>query len=182
MPLPLEACNPESTTVPSLAEVQTRIRDAVVLGAMADVAPLLVGGRDPAARLAVHRRHYEASLVRGRSSPFPWRGLAGGRGVHASRRHGLRPLVPARGSLHRRICRGLPGLSRAPCRRSSTMPYVRWFARLEWHLGQVALAVDEPPLRHGSARRFRAVPFSPISSLASKAAFASLRRHGPSMT
>jgi hypothetical protein len=131
--------------VPSLAEAQTRIRDAVVLGAMADVAPLLVGGRDPIARLAIHRRHYQASLVEAILRRFPgmvW--LVGEPFMRAAAMDFVRwfpPVVPC-------IAEYAEDLPDFLTRRlgAERMPYVRWFARLEWHLGQVALAVDEPPL------------------------------------
>jgi hypothetical protein len=34
------------------------------------------------------------------------------------------------------------------------IPYLRWFARLDWHLGEVAVAVDEPPLEIGTLASF----------------------------
>jgi len=132
--------------VPSLAEAQTRIRDAVVLGAMADAAPLLVGGRDPIARLAVHHRHYQASLVEAVLRHFPgvvW--LTGESFTRAAATDFVRwfpPTIPC-------IAEYAEGFPDFLARRSGVglLPYLLWFARLEWHLGQVALAVDRPPLR-----------------------------------
>ena len=134
------------TIVPSLAEAQTRIRDAVVLGAMTDVAPLLVGGRDPTARLAIHRRHYEASLVEALLRRFPgvvW--LVGEAFTRAAAVDFVRWFPPAAPCIAE-YAEDFPDFL---ARRAGVeqMPYVRWFARLEWHLGQVALAIDEPPLR-----------------------------------
>jgi Putative DNA-binding domain len=131
--------------VPSLAEAQTRIRDAVVLGALADVTPLLVGGRDPIARLAVHRRHYEASLVQAILRRFPgvvW--LTGEAFTRAAATDFVRWYPPAAPCIAE-CAEGFPDfLARRPD--AERVPYLRWFARLEWHLGQVALAVNEPPL------------------------------------
>jgi hypothetical protein len=133
-------------TVPSLAEVQTRLRDAVVLGALEDVAPLLVGGRDPTARLAIHRRHYEASLVEALLRRFPavvWLvGEAFTRAAAVDFARWFRPAAPCIAEYGE----GFPDfLARRPG--AERLPYLQWLARLEWHLGQVALAIDEPPLR-----------------------------------
>src|SRR4051812_32510694 len=62
--------------MPSLSALQGRLRDAVVAETVDDVdgrdfARLLVGGRNPQARLAIHRRHYEASLVAAIMEKFP---------------------------------------------------------------------------------------------------------------
>jgi hypothetical protein len=129
----------------SLAEAQTRIRDAVVLGALVDVTPLLVGGRDPIARLAVHRRHYEASLVEALLRRFPgvvW--LVGEAFTRAAAMDFIRWYPPAAPCIAE-YAEGFPDFL-ARCPDAERLPYLRWFARLEWHLGQVALAVDEPPL------------------------------------
>jgi hypothetical protein len=129
----------------SLAEAQTRIRDAVVLGATAGVTPLLVGGRDPIARLAVHRRHYEASLVEALLRRFPgvvW--LVGEAFARAAAVDFVRWFPPAAPCIAE-YAEDFPDFL-AHRAGLEQMPYVRWFARLEWHLGQVALAVDEPPL------------------------------------
>ncbi len=54
-----------------LADVQRRIRDAVVMGDAASAASLFVGGRDAAQRLAIHLRHYRISLVTAVMGRFP---------------------------------------------------------------------------------------------------------------
>ena len=51
----------------TLADIQAGIRDALMDGNGAAVAPVLVGGSRPAQRLAIHQRHYVASS-RARSS------------------------------------------------------------------------------------------------------------------
>ena len=132
--------------VPSLAEAQTRIRDAVVLGAMADAMPLLVGGRDPVARLAVHHRHYEASLVQAILRRFPgvvW--LTGEAFTRAAAMDFVRWFPPSAPCIAE-YAESFPDfLARRPD--AEHAPYLRWFARLEWHLGQVALAINAPSLR-----------------------------------
>ena len=57
--------------MPSLAEVQASMRRAVVAGEASTTALELTGGSDPQARLAIHRRHYEASLVTALLTKFP---------------------------------------------------------------------------------------------------------------
>ena len=57
--------------MPSLADMQLRIRHAVVDGDTATIAPLLIGGRAPERRLAIHQRHYRSSLVAAVRTKFP---------------------------------------------------------------------------------------------------------------
>ncbi len=49
--------------MPSLAEVQQQMRDAVVKGDANGMGALVAGGGDAGRRLAIHQRHYRASLV-----------------------------------------------------------------------------------------------------------------------
>src|SRR5262245_54666548 len=59
-------------TMPSLLEIQRRMRNAIVAdGAPRALLPLLAGGRDPQTRLAIHRHHYRASLTRALLDKFP---------------------------------------------------------------------------------------------------------------
>src|SRR5690349_20038490 len=59
-------------TMPSLLEIQRRMHNAIVAdGAPRTLLPLLAGGRDPQARLAIHRHHYRASLTRALLDTFP---------------------------------------------------------------------------------------------------------------
>src|SRR3954451_16728185 len=59
-------------SMPTLLEIQRRIRDAVVTdGAAGELLPLLAGGRDPQGRLAIHHHHYQASLTRALLEKFP---------------------------------------------------------------------------------------------------------------
>ena len=55
----------------TLADIQAGIRDALVDGNGAAVAPVLLGGSRPAQRLAIHQRHYVASLTRALVERFP---------------------------------------------------------------------------------------------------------------
>jgi hypothetical protein len=126
----------------TLADVQARIRDAVVNGNDEAMAPVLVGGTRPERRLAVHRRHYAASLTRALVERFPatvW--LVGSELVtHAAtsfihEHPPSRPCIAEYGDCFPRYLGAHPA--------ALSLPYVAQFAELEWHLGRLALAIDE---------------------------------------
>jgi hypothetical protein len=132
--------------MPSLLEIQRRMRDAVVADEAARaLLPLLSGGRDPQARLAIHRHHYQASLTRALLDKFPavsW--LAGERFATAAAQafaHEHPPAAPCVAEYGADYPAFLA--SRAG---SERLPYLRAFAELEWQLGQVSIAVDRPSL------------------------------------
>jgi Putative DNA-binding domain len=127
----------------SLAETQLRVRSAVVDNEIAAIAPLLVGGRDPARRLAIHRRHYRASLVAAIRTKFPataW--LLGTPVLDAAAQEFVwqhppaTPCIAEYGEEFPRFLSQHVGPAR--------VPYLYSFAELEWHLGQVAIAIDRP--------------------------------------
>jgi Putative DNA-binding domain len=132
--------------MPLLLEIQRRMRDAVVGDDPARaLLPLLTGGRDPQARLAIHRHHYQASLTHALLDKFPavsW--LAGERFAIAAARafvHSHPPAAPCIaefGADYPAFLAGRAGAER--------LPYLRAFAELEWHLGQVSIAVARAPL------------------------------------
>jgi hypothetical protein len=131
--------------VPSLAETQLRLRRAVVGDDAASVVPLLIGGRDPERRLAIHRRHYESSLVTAIRTKFPataW--LVGSPFLdHAAKTFARQhppsaPCIAEYGEEFPRFFSSYLGAAR--------VSYLCSFAELEWHLGQVAIAVDQPAL------------------------------------
>jgi putative DNA-binding protein len=126
----------------TLADIQAGIRDALVNGNSAAVAPVLLGGSRPEQRLAIHQRHYVASLTRALVERFPatvW--LVGSELVtHAatsfvSQHPPSRPCVAEYGD-------GFPRYLGAHTAAES-LPYLAQFAELEWHLGRLALATDE---------------------------------------
>jgi len=131
--------------MPLLHDIQRRLRDAVVAeDAAGTLLPLLVGG-NPGTRLGIHRHHYEASLTRALIDKFPavsW--LAGERFATSAAQAFVRAHPPAA------PCIAEYGIdypaflaSRAGAER---LPYLYAFAELEWHLGQVSIAVDRAPL------------------------------------
>jgi hypothetical protein len=132
--------------VPRLAEIQRDIRRAVVRGDEASLAPLLVGGRNPLKRLQIHRRQYETSLVTALLGKFPateW--LVGSPFVTETARRYVReypprkPCIAEYGESFPQFLSTHPAADRAP--------YLREFAELEWRVGHVTIAVDEPAIR-----------------------------------
>src|SRR5215510_7737269 len=140
-----KAPSPRDRSMPSLHEIQRRLRDAVVADDAAGALPLLAGGRYAQARLGIHRHHYQASLTRALLDKFPavsW--LAGERFAIAAAQAFVRAHPPTA------PCIAEYGIdypaflaSRAGAER---LPYLRAFAELEWHLGQVSIAVERAPL------------------------------------
>ena len=131
--------------MPSLAEMQLRIRRAVVDGDTAGIAPLLIGGRDPGQRLAIHQRHYRSSLVAAIRTKFPataW--LLGMPFLDEAAQEFVwqhppaTPCIAEYGEEFPRFLSTYLGGAR--------VPFLCSFAELEWHLGQVAIAVDRPAL------------------------------------
>ncbi len=128
-----------------LVEVQRQIRQAVVTGDTAGVAPLLVGGHDPRERLGIHRRHYETSLITALLRRFPatvW--LTGSEFATESARVFVRQHPPRRPCIAE-YGEGFPAfLGARPA--AGRVPYLRAFAEFEWHVGDVSVAVARRPL------------------------------------
>jgi hypothetical protein len=134
-----------------LADLQQRVRDAVVNGgdgSFLDPA-LLVGGTRPEVRLAIHYRHYETSLVTALLGKFPatvW--LVGVSFVTEAARHFVRehppqsPCIAEYGEAFSQFMAARPG--------AEGVPYLQDFARLEWHVGHVSVAVDGVRRVHAS--------------------------------
>jgi hypothetical protein len=129
--------------VPALADLQAGVRDALITGKGAALEPLLLGGADASKRLAIHQRHYAASLVTALLDRFPatvW--LVGSALVTDAarqfvRRHPpTRPCIAEYGEEFPDFLASRPG--------ATEIPYIRQFAELEWHLSRLSLAVDAP--------------------------------------
>lgn len=141
--------------MPSLGEIQLRVRNAVVTGQSAGIAPMLVGGWNPEKRLEVHRRHYETSLVTALLVKFPataW--LAGTRFLTEAATRFVRDCPPQSPCIAEYGEEFPEFLSTCPA--AERRPYLREFAELEWHVGHVAVAVDGAALS--------AKDFSPIDT------------------
>lgn len=131
--------------MPSLSDLQKRVRDTVVLSGAFGLESLLVGGRDPSKRLAIHQRHYRVSLIRALLERFPatvW--LVGSSFVtdaadeFARTRPPSRPCIAEYGETFPEFLATRPS--------AAGISYLRQFAELEWHLSRLALAVEVPAL------------------------------------
>ncbi len=131
--------------MPTLTEIQAGVRRAVVLGEDSAVAPWLVGGRDGRKRLAIHHRHYHASLVSALLDRFPgtiW--LVGTTFVAEAARRFVQNRPPTRPCIAE-YGEDFPAFLAAE-RGAAELPYLRSFAELEWHLSRLSLAVTLPAL------------------------------------
>jgi Putative DNA-binding domain len=131
--------------MPTLAEIQSYFRNAVIDGDKWQVAPMLVGGCEPEKRLAVHQRNYETSLVDALLVKFPatvW--LIGTPALTEAARNFIRKHPPQAPCIAE-YGTGFPDfLSR--CLGAERVPYLKDFAELEWIVGQVAIAVNAAPI------------------------------------
>jgi hypothetical protein len=127
----------------ALADLQAAVRRAVVAGDSSQVAPMLRGGGDPRRRLQVHHRHYATSLTTALLARFPatvW--LVGSDVVTAAARAFVeaqpptRPCIAEYGEDFPAFLGAQPG--------ATNLLYLEPFARLEWHLGRLALAIESP--------------------------------------
>lgn len=129
----------------SLADLQADVRRALTSSDGAALAPVLVGGGSPVHRLAIHRRHYEASLVNAILEKFPataW--LIGSDPVAQAARTFVRAHPPARPCIAE-YGSDFPAFLTAF--HSGALPsYVRSFAALEWAVSQTSIAISEPPV------------------------------------
>jgi Putative DNA-binding domain len=130
--------------MPALADIQSAIRDALVRGDRSVLAPILSGGADPEHRLAIHQRHYVASLARALLDRFPatvW--LVGSELVTDAATSFVRERPPSKPCIAEYGESFPRHLGEHPAARS--LPYLSQFAELEWHLGWLALATEDSP-------------------------------------
>ena len=129
-----------------LADVQSDFRDAVINGETKPIASALrniLSGRDPEKRLQVHRRNYQVSLTEALLTKFPateW--LLGTTFLTEAATRFVREYPPEAPCITEYgiefpdfLVRG-GGVGR--------LPYVREFSQLEWYVGKVSIAVDQP--------------------------------------
>jgi len=128
--------------MPTLADIQAGIREALVHGNSLAVEPMLSGGTYPDRRLAIHQRHYVASLTRALVERFPatvW--LVGSELVTHTATSFIREQPPSRPCIAE-YGDGFPRyLGAHPS--AASLPYLAQFAELEWHLGRLALATEQ---------------------------------------
>ncbi len=141
----------------SLADLQSRIARAMTTGECESAVAQLVGGASPEMRLNIHLHHYTASLTAALREKFPacaW--LAGADLVSAAAHAFVRthpPLQPCIAEYGGDFPQFLASFGRA-----GTLSYLESFAALEWAVGQVSIAIDQPAsswsdlARHGPER------------------------------
>jgi hypothetical protein len=129
--------------VPGLAEIQLRVRDAVVAGQTSALEPLLAADDRSRTRFDIHRRNYEASLISALLEKFPASAWLAGTSflTQAAMRYVHQhppeaPCIAEYGGSFPEFLSKCPGAER--------VPYLLSFAELEWCLGHVAIEVDEP--------------------------------------
>ena len=135
--------------MPGLSEIQSLVREAVVTGQTSALEPLLAGGGEARARLGIHCRNYEASLINALLEKFPASAWLAGNAflsqaamLFVHRHPPEAPCIAEYGG-------GFPKfLSEYPA--AERVPYLGPFAELEWCLGHVAIAVNKPPVPLGA--------------------------------
>jgi hypothetical protein len=128
-----------------LAELQQTFADAVIGGDAGAVVEALRGGRNPRARLAIHIRHYETSLVTALHMKFPathW--LVGSELLTAAARAYVHARPPTRPCIAE-YGSDFPAFL-ALFARARGLPYLRMFAELELAAAEAATAIELPPL------------------------------------
>jgi hypothetical protein len=122
------------------------MRRAVVAGDRAGIVPMLVGGRDPAKRLAIHQRNYETSLVKALLGKFPATGWLVGSGFLTQAAREFIRVHPPRAPCIAEYGEEFPGYLEA-WPHADRVPYMRALAEIEWCVGHAAIAADRPALR-----------------------------------
>ena len=138
----------------SLAELQSDVAQALVAGA-ALPASRFVGGANPLRRLAIHQRHFDASLTAALVQKFPacaW--LASPELVAAAARAFVHAYPPRRPCIAE-YGRDFPAFL-AAFDGTAAWPALRSFAELEWAVGQASIAVDRPSLTWAALAGFGA--------------------------
>jgi putative DNA-binding protein len=133
--------------MPALAEIQSLITMALVQGDRQALVPVLSGGARAASRVAIHERHYTASLVRALHDRFPatvW--LVGSELVTDAATSFIREQPPSKPCIAEYGETFPQHLSAHPA--AASLPYLQQFAELEWHLGRLALATEDSPNVH----------------------------------
>jgi hypothetical protein len=122
------------------------MRRAVVAGDRTSIVPMLVGGRDPAKRLAIHQRNYETSLVNALLGKFPATVWLVGSGFLTQAARDFVQLHPPHAPCIAEYGEEFPAyLETRP--NADRVPYMRALAELEWCVGHAAIAADRPALK-----------------------------------
>jgi len=128
-----------------LTDIQQHMREAVVTGRAEQIMPFLSAATDVRNRLAIHQRNYESSLVNALLGKFPgtaW--LVGTPFLREMARRFVRESPPHAPCIAE-YGEAFPNLfAQSPA--ADHVPYLCAFAQLEWNIGHVAIAVDQPAL------------------------------------
>jgi hypothetical protein len=130
--------------VHSLAETQALFRRAIAGGSVQQLLPLLKAPAEPLERLEIYRRHYRESFrrhLRGRYPTLEW--LLGTDAIVALADTLLREHPPRAPSLAEY---GAELIDLVAARRERQPAWLSDVARLDWHLGCLSVAIEEPPL------------------------------------
>jgi hypothetical protein len=132
----------------TLAETQLRFRDAVVQGntqQVRSVQSLLLGGRNPEKRLVVHQRNYRASLVEALLVKFPATEWLLGTSLLADAAARFVREHPPQAPCIAEYGAAFPDFL-SQCPEAAGIRYLSDFAKLEWYVGRVAVAIDDRPI------------------------------------
>ncbi len=100
---------------------------------------------DPERRVAIHRRHYEASLSRALIEKFPAVNWLVGSPLLVEAARAFVRRHPPRAPCIAEYGEGFPAFL-ASLPETESISWVRHVGDLEWHVGQAVLAVGRPPL------------------------------------
>ncbi len=131
--------------MPALVELQQSIRDVVLGGSADPMVPMLVGGSQPALRLGIHRRHYQASLVNALLNKFPACAWVLGTPIVVEAARAFVRCHPPTAPCIAEYGTAFPEFL-AVHAEARSFPCVLSLAKLEWHLGCIAIAVDARPI------------------------------------
>lgn len=138
-----------------LADVQRGIRRALISGGSSGLEAVLVGGHDPAKRLAIHQRHYRVTLAGSLVGRFPataW--LVGSEFLAAAAEAFVAACPPSRPCIAE-YGEAFPAfLGVQPSARA--VPYLAQFAALEWHVARVSLAIEHRSVAAGDIQAIAA--------------------------
>lgn len=126
-----------------LAEVQQRLRDAVVHGDASRAAGLFAAGGDPERRLAIHQRHYRSSLASALLTKFQATEWLVGSLYLRERADEFVQFHPPNAPCIAEYGEAFPQFLSAGSN-AERVPYLQAFAELEWQIGQAAISVDQP--------------------------------------
>jgi hypothetical protein len=129
----------------ALADLQGHVRQALLTGDVTLLQPVLAGSPDPTKRLAIHQRHYQATLSAALMEKFPataW--LVGSAFMAEAARQFVRTRPPTRPCIAEYGDDFPAFLAALPT--AAHLPYLRDFAELERRFGQAAIDVDLPAL------------------------------------